>query len=158
MADICLKMKNIRKSFPGVLALNKVSFDLIPGEVHSLVGENGAGKSTLMKVLGGAYIPDSGEMEIFAETVYIRNPADSMNLGISIIYQEFNLVPTLSIAENMFLGKERVKNRAGTLNRREMEEEASKVLARLGMDDLDCSTRVQFPERRSTAACRNRQG
>jgi ribose transport system ATP-binding protein len=142
MADICLKMKNIRKSFPGVLALNKVSFDLIPGEVHSLVGENGAGKSTLMKVLGGAYIPDSGEMEIFGQTADIRFPADSMNLGISIIYQEFNLVPTLSIAENMFLGKERVKNKLGALNRREMEEEAAKVLSRLGMDHLDCSTRV----------------
>ena len=100
-----LSMKNITKAFPGVVALNDVSFDVRKGTVHAIVGENGAGKSTLMKILSGVYHPESGEIWIEGEKVAIRNPVDAEALGISIIYQEFNLVPSLSVAENVFLGR-----------------------------------------------------
>ena len=138
----CLEMKNIEKSFPGVKALSGVSFELECGELHSLVGENGAGKSTLMKVLGGAYIPDEGEILLNGRKADIENPSDAIALGISIIYQEFNLVPTLSIAENMFLGKELTQKGSPALNRKEMEAEASQIIERLGMKGYDCSRKV----------------
>ena len=142
MSDICLQMNNIVKSFPGVKALKSVSFDLKCGELHSLVGENGAGKSTLMKILGGAYIPDEGTIFLDGRPVDITNPTDAINKGISIIYQEFNLVPTLSIAENMFLGKELTLKGTSVLNRREMEAEADKIIGLLGMHNCDCSRKI----------------
>ncbi|MDR1519201.1 MAG: sugar ABC transporter ATP-binding protein, partial [Planctomycetota bacterium] len=102
-----LRMQNIEKSFPGVKALKGVSLDLFPGEVLGLVGENGAGKSTLMKVLGGAHQPESGSVAIEGETVRIASPVASKNLGISIIYQELNMIPAMTAQENLFLGRER---------------------------------------------------
>ena len=101
-----LRMRDIEKSFPGVKALKGVSLELYPGEVLGLVGENGAGKSTLMKVLGGAHLPDSGSVEIEGKTVQIGNPVASKNLGISIIYQELNMIPAMSAQQNLFLGRE----------------------------------------------------
>ena len=90
-----LKMEGIDKSFPGVRALRGVRFDLYPGEVHALMGENGAGKSTLIRVLAGAHRPDGGTIIIDGQSVRITSPRDAEKLGISVIYQEFNLVPTL---------------------------------------------------------------
>src|SRR5436853_7184728 len=101
-----LQMEGIHKSFPGVHALKNVRFDLFPGEIHALMGENGAGKSTLIKVLAGAHRPDSGAIFINDHPARIHSPRDAEKLGISVIYQEFNLVPTLSARENLFLGRE----------------------------------------------------
>src|SRR5438445_11432798 len=86
-----LEMKGITKTFPGVTALDDVSFDCLPGEVHALVGENGAGKSTLMKILSGAYLPDRGTLTLRGQEVVFRHPNEALKAGISTIYQEFNL-------------------------------------------------------------------
>jgi ribose transport system ATP-binding protein len=107
-SDYILEMKKIRKQFPGVLALDDVDFDLKPGEVHVLLGENGAGKSTLMKILSGAYSKDSGDIYINGKKTEIGTPANAQRLGIGIIYQEFNLNPYMSVAENIFMGREPV--------------------------------------------------
>src|SRR2546426_4376781 len=103
-----LEMRHIRKTFPGVVALDDVDFELRRGEVHILLGENGAGKSTLMKILSGAYQKDGGQILLHGQAIEIKNPKHARALGISIIYQELNLVPHLSAAENIFLGREPV--------------------------------------------------
>ena len=105
MSDLVLEMIGISKRFPGVMALNDVSLSLRAGEVHCLVGENGAGKSTLMKILAGAQPADAGEIRIGGETVNIHSPHHAQQLGVSMIYQEFNLSPFLSVADNIFLGR-----------------------------------------------------
>jgi ABC-type sugar transport system ATPase subunit len=102
-----LQMEGIDKSFPGVQALTDIHLDLQSGEVHALMGENGAGKSTLIRILSGAIRPDSGSISIAGQRARIQSPRDAEKLGISVIYQEFNLVPTLSARENLFLGRER---------------------------------------------------
>src|SRR3972149_9068968 len=99
-----LEMKGISKRFPGVLANDRVDFDLHAGEVHALLGENGAGKSTLMKILYGMYHPDEGEILINGKSANISSPTDAINLGIGMIHQHFMLVPTLTVAENVALG------------------------------------------------------
>jgi ribose transport system ATP-binding protein len=101
-----LQMDGIRKSFPGVRALHNVAFDLRHGEVHALVGENGAGKSTLIKILAGAQERDAGEIRVEGQVAQLRTPQAAIAAGISVIYQEFNLVPHLSVAENIYLGRE----------------------------------------------------
>jgi ABC-type sugar transport system ATPase subunit len=101
-----LRMEQVSKHFPGVLALNDVSVEVHPGEVLGLVGENGAGKSTLMKILSGVYQPDGGQIVLDGKPVVIHNPRQAQDLGISIIYQEFNLMPNLSVEENVFVGRE----------------------------------------------------
>jgi ribose transport system ATP-binding protein len=103
---IVLSLENITKKYPGVLALNNVSIDLFEGEVHALLGENGAGKSTLIKAVAGAIEIDSGIIKINGHEHSKMTPALSKSLGIEVIYQEFNLVPTLSCAENIFYVKE----------------------------------------------------
>src|SRR5438132_14106804 len=105
-APLALEMRNITKTYPGVRALEDVSFEVRAGEIHALVGENGAGKSTLMKILAGAQPKDSGEILLHGTPVHIDSPQKAMALGISIIYQEFNLVPYLTAGENIFLGRE----------------------------------------------------
>ena len=99
MSAYILEMKNITKTFPGVIALNNVSLQVKRGEIHALVGENGAGKSTLMKVLNGVYQADSGEILIDGQTVKIRNTTDAERLGIGLVFQECNLVNSLSVSE-----------------------------------------------------------
>ena len=131
-----LEMRNIVKNYPGVQALRGVNFSLLPGEVHALVGENGAGKSTLMKILAGAERGDSGEILIHGEPVSIHSPHDAQKHGISIIYQEFNLIPQLGAAENIFLGREPV--RLGFVDFRREKRDAQKILDQLGIKlDLD---------------------
>jgi ribose transport system ATP-binding protein len=104
-ANLALEMREIRKAFPGVVALDNVNLAVAKGEVHILLGENGAGKSTLMKILSGAYEKDSGQIFVDRTETEIRNPRHARDLGISIIYQELNLVPHLSAAENIFLAE-----------------------------------------------------
>ncbi len=104
--EVVLAMRGISKAFPGVQALDNVDFELRRGEIHALLGENGAGKSTLIKILSGAYSKDAGEIIIRGQPVEIANPLAAMRLGVAVIYQEFNLVPQLSVAENVLLGHE----------------------------------------------------
>jgi ribose transport system ATP-binding protein len=134
-----LRMEGISKSFPGVLALQYVSFEILPGEVHALMGENGAGKSTLMKILAGAYVADAGQILIDGEPVMIASPQQAYGHGISIIYQEFNLVPQLSVAENIFLGRE--AGRLGWLDAGRMRDEAQRLMTSLGAN-IDVRTAV----------------
>src|SRR5687767_296328 len=101
-----LKTQGLCKRFPGVVALNNVDFDLNAGEVHALLGENGAGKSTLIKVLSGAYQQDTGTVELQGRRIAPRTPRAAQHLGISAVYQEVNLLPNLSVSQNIFLGRE----------------------------------------------------
>ena len=124
-----LEMRSITKRFPGVVALDGVDFELERGEVHVLLGENGAGKSTLVKMLAGAYRPNEGEILLDGEAASISSATDAQKLGISTIYQEFNLVPQFTVAENIFLGRQ--PRRFGFVDRRKMREEARKLLDRM---------------------------
>ena len=132
MNEVIVRMEQITKTFPGVKALDDVPFELRAGEVMALLGENGAGKSTLMQILSGVYTRDGGEMEIFGKSHGDLTPKGAQALGVAIIHQELNMCRHLSIAENMFLGRE--KTRLGTLSQREMETEASNALEELGID------------------------
>ena len=129
-----LELRGISKEFPGVRALDDVSFALYPGEVHMLLGENGAGKSSLMKVLCGAYRADAGEFFYKGEKVAISSTADARKLGIAVIFQEFSLVPYLDIAQNMFLGREPKGRIPGTIDRRKILADAKRVLDTIGFD------------------------
>lgn len=134
MSDkIVLKMSGITKRFPGVLALDNVSLTLYEKEVHALLGENGAGKSTLMKILSGAYTKDAGEIEVFGEKVELGHPKISEDLGIAIIYQELNLIPSLTVAENIFMGRHRMKNKFH-VDWKGMYEEADRLLKELDVE------------------------
>ncbi len=132
MNDIIVSMHDICKSFPGVKALDHVDFELRSGEVMALLGENGAGKSTLMKVLSGVYTRDSGDMEIQGKAYGNLTPKQAQAAGVAIIHQELNMCRHLTVAENMFLGREKV--RGVVLSQREMEAEAAEVLGRLKID------------------------
>lgn len=132
MNEVIVSMKNISKSFPGVKALDKVNFELRSGEVMALLGENGAGKSTLMKILSGVYTRDEGSMEIFGKEYGDLTPKQAQQAGVAIIHQELNMCKHLSVAENMFLGRE-IQGKI-SLNNARMEEEAQRIL-----DDLKIS-------------------
>ena len=124
-------MRGIVKHFPGVLALKGVDLGVRPAEVHVLLGENGAGKSTLIKVLSGVYPPDAGEVLFEGTPVHIRSPHDAQKLGVSTIYQEFNLVPEMSVAENIFLGREPLLNRRlGIVDRGKLFRQTREVLSK----------------------------
>src|ERR1700676_2219627 len=126
-----LEMRNVSKTYGSARALNGVSLNVRENEIHSLTGENGAGKSTLMKILAGAVAPDAGsEIWAFGRLVTIRTPQDAAAIGISIIYQELSLCPNLSVAENIYLGRE--LSVGGIVNRSQMVAGARSVLARLG--------------------------
>ncbi len=131
--DNILSLSNITKEFPGVLALNDVSFDIKRGEVHALLGENGAGKSTLMKILSGVYMPNGGKIIYEGKEVSFSNPKDAQNLGITIIHQEFSLIPYLNATENIFLGRELTKKNK-LVDKQLMKEEAKKLLKRLNVE------------------------
>lgn len=140
--EVLLKLRGVTKRFPGVLALDAVDLEVRAGEVHGLTGENGAGKSTLIKILAGAYTPDSGELEFKGQKLGHMTPIKAMGLGIACIYQELNLVPHLSVVENIFLGRELYKSRAfRILDRRRMLEEAQALLEDLKLS-LDPNSRT----------------
>ncbi len=126
------ELRGISKEFPGVKALDDVSFEINAGEVHMLVGENGAGKSTLMKILCGAYLADQGEFFQNGEPVAIHGPADARKFGVAVIFQEFTLVPYLDIAQNIFLGREFSSRVPGLIDRRRIRAEARRVLDLIG--------------------------
>ncbi|WP_433499418.1 sugar ABC transporter ATP-binding protein [Sphaerimonospora sp. CA-214678] len=127
-----LRMTGIGKQFPGVKALDGVDFRLLPGEVHALMGENGAGKSTLIKVLTGVYDIDAGEIELAGRKVAFAGPQAAQQAGISTVYQEVNLCTNLSVAENIFIGRE--PRRLGRIQWRRMRQRAAELLARLEID------------------------
>lgn len=133
MNQTVLSVSGITKTFPGVRALDDVSFDIRAGEVHALVGENGAGKSTLMKVLAGLYKPDSGEIVHRGEAVRLTSPLEARNRGILLIHQELSLSPELSAAENIYLGAWPT-NRLGVLDKRKLRADAQAALDALGCD------------------------
>ncbi|MCI8274556.1 MAG: sugar ABC transporter ATP-binding protein [Lachnospiraceae bacterium] len=132
MQDVIVSMENISKSFPGVKALDNVQFELRAGEVMALLGENGAGKSTLMKILSGVYTRDGGTVRIFGQEYGDLTPKQAQAAGVAIIHQELNMCRHLSVAENMFLGRE-LKGRFA-LNNVKMEEEAGRILDELKID------------------------
>ncbi len=130
-----LKLEGISKSFPGVRALHNVHLDVSRGEVHALLGENGAGKSTLVKILSGAYMRDGGEIIWEGRPIHIHTPKEAQDLGISIIYQEFNLVPQLSIAENVWISREPLRQRAlRWIDWKEMHRQTQALLDELHLD------------------------
>ena len=133
MSDPILQMRRVSKSFFGIKALRNVDLTVYPGEIHALMGENGAGKSTLMKILSGAYTPDpGGEIRIEGKVVHIDGPLGGRAAGISIIYQELSLAPNLSVAENIYLGRD--ISHFGLLARDSMRAGAGPILKRLGAD------------------------
>ena len=127
-----LRVQGISKRFPGVQALTSVDLEVLAGESHALLGENGAGKSTLLKILAGAQAPDEGTIELDGTPVTIARPVDAQGLGIVTIYQEFNLLPNLSIAENVLVGRE--PTRGPFVDWRALNEQASTVTAKVGLD------------------------
>ena len=130
--EIVLEAKNITKRFPGVLALSDVSFRLVKGKVHALMGENGAGKSTLMKIIAGIYQADEGEVYLHGEKVVFHTPRQALDHGISMIHQELSPILDMTIAENLFLGKEFCKGKF--IDYKEMNQKASELLQRIGVD------------------------
>ncbi|MCC2594695.1 sugar ABC transporter ATP-binding protein [Tessaracoccus sp. OS52] len=139
--EVLLEARGVSKFFPGVRALDKVDLTLRAGQVHALVGENGAGKSTLMKIMAGLHQPDEGELRLRGERVVLPNPLSAQRAGISVIHQEFHLMPHLSAAQNMFIGRE-PKLPGGFLNDdRELNRMAGEVLERLGVH-IDPRVRV----------------
>lgn len=131
MKDTILNMKGISKSFSGVQALKGCDFDLKSGECHALVGENGAGKSTLMKVLTGIHIPDEGKIEYMGAEVSFRGPRDAQNMGISIVHQELNTINDLTVAQNVFMGRE---GKGFFTNDRDINDKTEKILKQLNID------------------------
>jgi ribose transport system ATP-binding protein len=129
-----VEVKNISKAFPGVQALDDVSVTFLPGEVHAVVGENGAGKSTLMKIMAGAYKQDEGVVLFQGEEVQLNHPVQAQNLGVAIIYQEFNLLPERTVAQNIFLGRE--PSRYGVVNLRQLNNQTRDVLTDLGVEKM----------------------
>lgn len=139
MEEYIVELEHIRKSFPGVLALDDVKFNLKSGEVLALLGENGAGKSTLMKILSGVYTRDEGSVKIFGKEYGDIHPKLAQEIGVAIIHQELNMCSHLTVAENIFLGREKLHS--GVLDNRKMNAEAKKILDNLKID-LDPSTIV----------------
>ena len=138
---LLLRMEGIYKSFPGVQALSDAKFDLRYGEVHALVGENGAGKSTLMKILGGIYNKDAGRVILEEQEVEITSPAMAQHLGISIIHQELNLMPHLTVGQNIFIGREPRAKIPFVVDDKSTNEKAIRLFEMLNLR-LDPNTKV----------------
>src|SRR6266852_6795154 len=132
MTEPLLRMILIDKRFPGVQALDNVGLEVLPGEVHALLGENGAGQSTLLKILSGAQQPDSGTIEFGGQRVTMASPHDAQRRGIVTIYQEFTLAPNMTIAENVFIGRE--PGPGVFVSWRRMAEETRAITSRLGLE------------------------
>lgn len=136
-----IELRKFSKFFPGVIALNKADLKLYSGEVHGLMGENGAGKSTLIKLLTGAYKPDEGEMLLDGQPLKVNGPKDAMNMGLTAIYQELNVIPKLTVWENIFLGRE-LRNKKGLLDIPQMKERAKELLQQL-RQNIDVDEKVE---------------
>ena len=140
--NIYLELRNITKTFPGVKALDNVSFDLRKGEVHALCGENGAGKSTLIHVLGGVYAPNAGQIIINGEEVKFESPLYAARCGVAVVYQELSLVSNLSVAENIFANRQPI-GKLGMINRKKLYADTKEALKLFGLEnDIDPSVRV----------------
>jgi len=137
-----LSMQTINKSFPGVQALDNVTFEVIPGEIHALIGENGAGKSTLMRVLSGVFLPDSGTIYWKGHPVQISKPSDAQEIGISMIHQELAVIPYLDVGKNIFLGREPQIGIPGIIDWKKLYEQAHEQLDRLDLN-IDPKAEVQ---------------
>ena len=130
-----LQLEHISKRYGGAVALEQVSVALQAGEIHALLGENGAGKSTLIKILGGIVRADSGTIRMDGQAQAVKNVADADRLGIRIIHQELSLVPAMTVAENIYLGRE--PRRCGFLSRRQMNQDARQLVERLGLKEIE---------------------
>ena len=151
-----LVLKNVTKRFPGVLALDDVSIEIRPNEIVGLIGENGAGKSTLMKLLTGAYHQDTGEIMLNGQPLVIRNPRDATSKGIAMVYQEQSILPNLTVAENLFLGREEDFVSFGRLNWTKLKRAARKELAtvHLDVDPLTLCEDLSFGQRQMVELAR----
>ena len=132
MSKFLLEMKNITKTFPGVKALDRVSFDLYPGEIHALMGENGAGKSTFIQVLTGVHHPDGGEIILEGQTIVMHNPLVAARHGIAAIYQHLAIYPDLTVAENIFMGHEKLAKGISAINWKQTNQAAQALLDKMG--------------------------
>lgn len=132
-AEFILEVADVRKAFPGVVALDNVQLKVRPGTVHALMGENGAGKSTLMKIIAGVYIPDQGEVRLKGQPLALQGPLDALEAGIAMIHQELNLMPFMTIAENIWIRREPL-NAFGMINHDKMNQMTEALFERLGID------------------------
>lgn len=155
VGEVILTMKDIDKSFPGVHALKKVNLEVRRGEVHALMGENGAGKSTLMKILTGIYFKDSGQIIYEGKEVAFTNPREAQDAGIAIVHQELNMMQQLTVAQNIFIGREYMKGKI--IDDGRMNEEAGKLFEKLNIE-IDPSQVMGGFDCRQTADVRNCQG
>jgi ABC-type sugar transport system ATPase subunit len=135
-----LEMQGITKRFPGVLALDQVDFQVNRGEIHSLIGQNGAGKSTLMKILAGVYSADEGFIKMNGQPVHFKHPRDSLDKGIVTVYQELSLLPNLTVAENIFLGRE--PGRRLVIDNRTIYDRSQEILDSLGIHNIDLKAKI----------------
>ena len=143
MSDSILRFENISKTFPGVKALNNISFEIRRGDVHVLLGENGAGKSTLIKILTGVYQADEGgAIYLNGKSVYLSDPLHSRKLGIGTVFQENSLIPHLSVAENIFLTRE-PRNASGLIDWKRMYGECDRWIRELGVNHINPRTQVR---------------
>jgi len=141
--DIICRIINVTKVFPGVIALNNVSFDIKKGEIHAIIGENGAGKSTLMNILSGVYYPDEGHIEFEGNVIKFRDPRHAQHTGIAMIHQELSLSRYMSVAENIYQGRMLTKS-FGFIDRKKMISECRKYLTTLGVDNIDPRVLVKY--------------
>jgi L-arabinose transport system ATP-binding protein len=139
MPAAALAFTSVSMAFPGVKALDDVSFEVRAGSIHALMGENGAGKSTLLKILSGAYTPSGGSLAIDGHPVAFHGTSDALAAGVAVIYQELHLVPEMSVAENLFLGH--LPQRFGIVDRRALAEAARRQLELIG-EDIDPATKL----------------
>ena len=156
MAETILSIKNVTKRFPGVVALKDVSFDVNKGEIHALVGENGAGKSTLIKILSGVNSLEEGELYLRGEKVKFARPVEAIEKGISVVHQEIKLVNTLSVAENIFIGRPTL-NKMGMLDRKELNRKARELLDSIGADiisEKEIVRRLSIAEQQMVEICK----
>ncbi|GHT86297.1 hypothetical protein FACS18947_6050 [Bacteroidia bacterium] len=135
--EYLLDMRSIHKSFVGVKALQNVDFSIRYGEVHALMGENGAGKSTLMKIVSGIYQRDSGSMIFDGKEVDLKNAIEAKGVGIATIYQEINVLPELSVMENLFIGREIKQKNNFFIDWKKSAKEAKELLKRVGLTNID---------------------
>ena len=142
VSDYILELKGITKTFPGVVALSGVNFQLKRGQIHALMGENGAGKSTFIKVITGVHAPDEGEIILNGKEIVFKNPREAIKHGIAAIYQHVTCYPDLSVAENIFMGHEHITGLTKTLRWQSMHEKAREILGELG-SDIDVRTEMR---------------